>query len=114
MSLEKLKLKKEKIQSHTNKRTNCDYDDQVLLMEPELEIHRIGSALEVVLVTGLNHNFTLFSEAVRVLHDEGADVLNASFYVSSDKVFHIIHSKVSNRHILSLNLKPFVSSWWLC
>lgn len=60
---------------------------------PRFDIHVNGSALEVVLITGLNYQF-MFTETVRILHEEGADVVSASFSVVDHTVFHTIHSKV--------------------
>ncbi|KAL9665747.1 hypothetical protein QQ045_000067 [Rhodiola kirilowii] len=92
VSLEKLRLKKEKLQGGSGSRQQtCADDDQ---FELQIEVHQMGSALEVIMITGLDHQFTLFSNAVRVIREEGAEIVNANFYVSSDKVFHIIHSKV--------------------
>lgn len=63
---------------------------------PQIEIHIMGSALEIVLITGLDFQF-MFNETIRVLHEEGADIVNASFSVVEDSVFHTIHSKVINQ-----------------
>ncbi|KAK4421220.1 hypothetical protein Salat_2072500 [Sesamum alatum] len=53
-----------------------------------------GSALDVVLTTGRDYQF-MFARVVRMLHEEGADVVNASFSVVNDTVFHTIHSEVN-------------------
>ncbi|PSS24634.1 Transcription factor bHLH36 like [Actinidia chinensis var. chinensis] len=63
------------------------------LRPPQVEVHEMGSALEVVLVTGLNYKF-MFKETIRLLHEEGAEIVNAGFSVVDDTVFHTIHSKV--------------------
>ena len=61
---------------------------------PRVEIHGMGSALEVVLTTGPDCQF-MFNETIRILYEEGADVVNASFsLVNEDTVFHTIHCKV--------------------
>jgi hypothetical protein len=36
----------------------------------------------------------MFNETIRVLHEEGAEIINASFSVVEDTVFHTINSKV--------------------
>lgn len=59
----------------------------------QIEIHQNGAALEVVLITGLDCQF-MFNETIRVLHEEGAEIVSASFTVVEDTVFHTIHSKV--------------------
>ncbi|KAJ8545519.1 hypothetical protein K7X08_018102 [Anisodus acutangulus] len=37
---------------------------------PHIEIHRFDSALEVVLITGLDYQF-MFNNIIRILHEEG-------------------------------------------
>lgn len=63
------------------------------LRSPQIEIHEMGSALEVVLTTGLDFQF-MFVETIRLLHEEGVEIVNASFNVVEDTIFHTIHSKV--------------------
>nr|KYP32300.1 hypothetical protein KK1_047057 [Cajanus cajan] len=53
----------------------------------------MGSVLEVVLVTGLDFQF-MFNETIRVLQEEGSDVVNASYTVIENEVFHTIHCRV--------------------
>lgn len=60
---------------------------------PNIDVRVMGSALEVVLITGLNCQF-MFSDIIRMLHEEGAEVVSASFSVLDHTVFHTIHSKV--------------------
>jgi hypothetical protein len=36
----------------------------------------------------------MFNEIIRVLHEEGAEIINASLSVVEDTVFQTIHSKV--------------------
>ncbi|GFQ08616.1 hypothetical protein PHJA_003005600 [Phtheirospermum japonicum] len=54
----------------------------------------MGSALEVVLVSGQNCQF-MFSEIIRMLHEEGAEVVNASFSVLDNSLFHTIHCEIN-------------------
>ncbi|KAF4356233.1 hypothetical protein G4B88_002845 [Cannabis sativa] len=68
---------------------NGDGDDMKL---PHIEIHEMGLAVEIVLITGLDFK-SLFYQTIRILHEEGFDILNASFYVSQNTVFHTIHSQ---------------------
>ncbi|KAK2642139.1 hypothetical protein Ddye_023902 [Dipteronia dyeriana] len=62
----------------------------LMMNSPHIEIHLKGSALEVVLITGLEFQF-MFSETISLLHEEGAEIVNASFSVVNDTVFHTIH-----------------------
>ncbi|XAR59160.1 hypothetical protein NMG60_11014837 [Bertholletia excelsa] len=81
---------------------------------PRVEVHETGSALEVVLVTGLDCRF-MFHQIIRVLHEEGVEVVNASFSVAEDDaVIHTFHSKVEESELhnpaprITERLKKFV------
>ncbi|XWS15749.1 hypothetical protein CRYUN_Cryun34aG0028700 [Craigia yunnanensis] len=60
---------------------------------PEIQIHEMGSSLVIGLTTGANSQ-SIFNETIRILHEEGAEVVNASFSVVDDTVFHTIHLTV--------------------
>lgn len=60
---------------------------------PQIEVRETGSSLEAVLITGVDFQF-LFSETIRVIHEEGFDVVNAGFSILNDTVFHTIHAQV--------------------
>ncbi|XP_048445237.1 transcription factor bHLH162-like [Pyrus x bretschneideri] len=60
---------------------------------PVLEIKDSGSCIEVMLISGLNKNF-MFYEVIRVLQEQGAEVVSASFFTVGDKVFHSAHAQV--------------------
>ncbi|XP_028777428.1 transcription factor bHLH162-like [Neltuma alba] len=60
---------------------------------PKVEIHQMGSTLEVCVITGLDCQF-IFNEFIRILHEEQADILSASYSVVQDTVFHNIHCQV--------------------
>ncbi|TKY59257.1 Transcription factor bHLH36 [Spatholobus suberectus] len=64
------------------------------LKSPQFKIQQMGSALEVVLVTGLADYQFVFNETIRVLQEEGSDVVNASYTVVENAVFHTIHCQV--------------------
>ncbi|XP_028777424.1 transcription factor bHLH162-like [Neltuma alba] len=78
---------------------------------PKVEIHQMGSALDVSAITGLDCQF-IFNEFIRILHEEQADIVNASYSVVQDAVFHTIHCQISefgNRsERISERLKRFV------
>ncbi|XP_021726460.1 transcription factor bHLH162-like [Chenopodium quinoa] len=59
----------------------------------QIEVNENGSALEVTLVTGLECQF-VFTEAIRILHEENAEVVNASYSVAENIVFHTIHAQL--------------------
>ncbi|KAJ8545521.1 hypothetical protein K7X08_018104 [Anisodus acutangulus] len=60
---------------------------------PHIEIHNVDLALQVVLLTGLDNQF-MFNDIIRMLHEEGVQVINASYTVIGDTIFHSIHAKV--------------------
>ncbi|XWS12637.1 hypothetical protein CRYUN_Cryun37aG0107100 [Craigia yunnanensis] len=60
---------------------------------PQIQIHEMGSSLVIGLTTGSNSQF-IFNETIRILHEEGAEIVNASFSVVDDTVFHTIHLTV--------------------
>ncbi|XP_057430731.1 transcription factor bHLH162 [Lotus japonicus] len=64
------------------------------LKSPKIEIQQMGSALDVVLITGSDCQF-MFNETIRVLHEEGVDVVNASYKVIEGSAFHSIHCLVT-------------------
>lgn len=64
-----------------------------LIKSPKIEIRQVGLAVEVVLITGLDCQF-MFCETLRVLQEEGIDIVNASYMVNGDAVFHSIHCQV--------------------
>nr|WKE35112.1 basic helix-loop-helix family protein [Rosa persica] len=65
------------------------------LRSPQIEIREMGSVLDVVLITGLDFQF-MFEGSIRMLLEEGADIVNASFSVVEDTIFHTIHSKIGD------------------
>ncbi|KAL0300717.1 UNVERIFIED_CONTAM: hypothetical protein Scaly_2318700 [Sesamum calycinum] len=67
------------------------------LKTPNISISVTGSALDVVMTTGLDYQF-MFARVVRMLHEEGAHVVNASFSVVDDTIFHTIHSEVNGEN----------------
>ncbi|KAK9936386.1 hypothetical protein M0R45_013231 [Rubus argutus] len=103
INLEKMREKKDslmRVAKITNNNDNAGFVGGKTvggLKSPQITVCEIGSALEVVLITGLDCQFT-FAESIRVLHEEGADIVNASFSVVEDTIFHTIHSKITSLH----------------
>ncbi|KAI3718932.1 hypothetical protein L6452_19817 [Arctium lappa] len=62
-------------------------------ISPQINVRETGSSLEAILITGIDFKF-LFTETIRVIHEEGFDVVNASFSILNDKVFHTIHAQI--------------------
>ena len=89
VKLEKMKEKKERLmRDNPNARFYGG-----LATQPQIEIHESGDALVLNLVTGLEFEF-MFNETIRMCHEEGLDIVNASFSVTENSVLHNIHSKV--------------------
>ncbi|XWS63423.1 hypothetical protein CRYUN_Cryun06bG0096100 [Craigia yunnanensis] len=65
----------------------------VSLKSPEIRINEKGSSMEVVLMTGQDSQF-MFYEMIRILHEQGTEVLNANFSVVGNTVFHIVHAEI--------------------
>lgn len=102
IKLEKMKVKKDEIMGMERLNTSANVRMEMDLKAPHLEIHERGSALEVILITVLD-NQLMFNGAIRLLHEEGAEVVNASFFALDDRVFHSIHSKVNHHQIVKVN-----------
>lgn len=62
---------------------------------PQIEIHEMGPNLDIVLINGLENPFS-FYEIIRVLYEEGAEVLHANFSTSGNSIFHILHGKIGD------------------
>ncbi|KAL0321247.1 UNVERIFIED_CONTAM: hypothetical protein Sradi_5386200 [Sesamum radiatum] len=89
--LEKLKHKKKCLMRVSENSATPD------LKTPNISISVSGSALDVVMTTALDYQF-MFARVVRMLHEEGAEVVNASFSVVDNTVFHNIHSEVNGEY----------------
>ncbi|KAJ4703491.1 transcription factor bHLH36 [Melia azedarach] len=94
-NLERMKERKDRLMGIEKPNRSMNSEAMTGFRSPQIEIHEMGSALEVVLITGLDCQF-MFSETIRLLHEEGAEIVNASFSVVEDAVFHTIHSKVGD------------------
>ncbi|KAK8618429.1 hypothetical protein V6N13_132421 [Hibiscus sabdariffa] len=62
---------------------------------PRIEIHGTDSSLAIGLTTDRDSR-SVFTETIRVLHEEGADIVNASFSVVDNTAFHTIHLTVDH------------------
>ncbi|GFZ05657.1 hypothetical protein Acr_17g0012290 [Actinidia rufa] len=90
--LKKSKEKKETL-SGTRKRSHACINESIpSLSSPKIEIHEMGHALNVTLVTEHDDKF-IFHEIIRLIHEEGAEVLSANFSVVGNSIFHTVHAK---------------------
>ncbi|KOM53770.1 hypothetical protein LR48_Vigan09g242900 [Vigna angularis] len=117
--IKKLQMNMEKMEKKKNKllgieRPNVSMNgggERVGFKSPRIEIRQMGSAVDVVLITGLDSQF-MFSETIRVLHEEGLDVVNASYNVIQDAVFHSIHChQVSSNFIFPFHICNWEDSY---
>lgn len=61
---------------------------------PNVDVRVTGSALELVLITGLNCE-SMFNGIIRLLHEEeGVEVISATLSQLDSTVFHSVHAKV--------------------
>ncbi|XP_054800732.1 transcription factor bHLH162-like [Prosopis cineraria] len=97
IKLEKLNEKKLSLMGIENELSNTCNRGTIILesKSPKVEIHQMGSALEVSVITGLDCQF-IFNEFISILHEEEADVVHASYSVVHDAVFHTIHSQIGD------------------
>lgn len=61
---------------------------------PRVDVRVHGSSLEVALTSGICNQF-IFSDVIRVLHEEQAEVLNANFSIIGCSVYHLMHAEVT-------------------
>ena len=61
----------------------------------QIQVNENENTVVVTLMTTLECQF-VFTEAVRILHEEKAEVVNASYSVSENIVFHTIHAQVNS------------------
>lgn len=91
IKLEKMKEKKSNLTDIERSRNDSM---NMGVKSSQFKIQQMGSTLEVVLVTGLDCQF-IFNETIRILQEEGSDIVNASYTVVENAVFHTIHCQVS-------------------
>ncbi|XP_031280293.1 transcription factor bHLH162-like [Pistacia vera] len=63
---------------------------------PKIEIHEMGSTLEVVLTTSVDNQF-IFYEVIRILQEDGAEVVNANCSTVGNTIFQVIHAEMGDR-----------------
>ncbi|XP_060195634.1 transcription factor bHLH162-like [Lycium barbarum] len=94
IDLERMRQKKEKLTAGVNSSTRTSSTGRMeSLPLPHIEIHNVESALKVVLITSSDCHF-MFNDIIHMLHEEGVEIINASYTVVGDTIFHSIHSKV--------------------
>ncbi|KAG5033248.1 hypothetical protein JHK82_016812 [Glycine max] len=98
----------------SNNSTNFAATSAGFPKSPQLEIHEVGSSLQVVLTCGLDHQF-IFSEIIRMLHEENIDVRSANSSLAGDSMLHVVHAEIPQSLLqfgatkVSQRLKRFVN-----
>ncbi|KAK7263671.1 hypothetical protein RJT34_31265 [Clitoria ternatea] len=109
--------KKESLQQGIRKRSRDCFTKSAAnsaAKSPQLEIHEIGSSLEVVLTCGLDDQF-IFYEIIRMLNEENIDVRSANYSLAGDSVLHVLHAEIPQAFLqfgaskVSERLKRFVN-----
>ncbi|EEF44421.1 DNA binding protein, putative [Ricinus communis] len=93
--LKKLKVKKESLSARKRPFSECSdsYESASASRAPQLQIKEMGSALEIVLISGLDNQF-MFYEIIRILHQEGVDIASASYSVAGNSIVYIVHAEI--------------------
>ncbi|CAH1415846.1 unnamed protein product [Lactuca virosa] len=76
---------------------------------PLIDVRGTGSSLEAILITGVDFQF-LFSETIRVIHEEGFDIINATFSIINDTVFHTIHAQIGENYAQENGVSRIIES----
>nr|KJB57540.1 hypothetical protein B456_009G169200 [Gossypium raimondii] len=95
INLERMKEKKDSLMSVERLRNTRSRMTGKVPKSPQIQIHEMGSSLVIGLTTESNSRF-LFTQTIRVLQEEGAEIVNAGFSVVDDTVFHIINLTIGH------------------
>ncbi|KAL8457749.1 hypothetical protein ACS0TY_035569 [Phlomoides rotata] len=66
------------------------------MLLPVVRVRELGSSLEVVLISGLEKKIKVH-QVIRLLEEEGTEVVNVSLSNTGDKIFHTLHAQVRTR-----------------
>ncbi|XP_074299242.1 transcription factor bHLH162-like [Silene latifolia] len=61
----------------------------------QVQVNETNGALEVILVTAIDCQF-VFTEAMRILNEENAEIIDANYSVVETTVFHTIHAQIGD------------------
>ncbi|KAJ8444138.1 hypothetical protein Cgig2_029913 [Carnegiea gigantea] len=93
MNVEELKEKRDNLRSSDRPNGKSKSRRGSSYSPVQIDVNENCGTLEVTFVTGLECQF-VFNEVIRILHEENAEVLNASYSVVEDTAFHTIHAQV--------------------
>ncbi|TKY48874.1 Transcription factor bHLH36 [Spatholobus suberectus] len=108
--------KKEMLMEEKRTRSGCSRasEAQGSPKSPKIEIHEMGSSLEVILTCGVNNQF-IFCEIIRILHEENVEVITANSSMVGDSVLHVVRGEIRQSFFqfgatkVSKRLKRFVN-----
>lgn len=105
VNLERLKEKKRVLFTQLSSAAmDCSGMNTGTMAGPKVSVQKLGLALEVSLITSSASRYQFqFEQVVRLLEEEGAEVVNANFCVIGNIVFHSFHSKVVVGQDMSLD-----------
>ncbi|KAK7404994.1 hypothetical protein VNO78_06105 [Psophocarpus tetragonolobus] len=111
--------KKESLQGIRKRSRGCSSNNNAnsaatnFTKSPQLEIHEVGSSLQVVLTCGLDYRF-IYYEIIRMLHEENVEVRSANSSMTGDSVLYVVHAEIPQSSLqfgatkVSDKLKRFV------
>ena len=67
---------------------------QGAMRQPHIEVQDHGAGLQVV-ITGSPGDWFVFNQAIRVIEEDGVEIVSANFSEVGDKAIHVIHLLVS-------------------
>ncbi|XP_022140719.1 transcription factor bHLH162-like [Momordica charantia] len=89
------KLKRQQEKKEWLLRSGRSSSDDVGRNLPELKIREMGSAVEVVLTSGLGDWF-IFYQIIHIFPEERAQIINASYSVLGTTVFYTLHAEIED------------------
>ncbi|CAN4094134.1 unnamed protein product [Withania somnifera] len=95
MKLEKSKMQLEKLRSKKSPNLLCmaNHDptrSPSKSSSPQIEIHEMNPTMDLILMTGLD-NLAMFNNIIRLLNEEGFEVINANFSLHGNCLMQIFH-----------------------
>ncbi|XP_028761647.1 transcription factor bHLH162-like [Neltuma alba] len=88
--------KKEKLMGKKRSHACCSsssFETKRSRNSPQIQIHEMGSSLEVVLINGLDNQF-IFYEIICILHEENVEVVSANSSLAGDSMLNVVHAQI--------------------
>ncbi|WOG85158.1 hypothetical protein DCAR_0104345 [Daucus carota subsp. sativus] len=96
IKLDKLKHKRETLKGSHLSNNIPEVEEamsELAPVPPQVDIHVSGSSAEIHLITATDVSCFMITEVIRMLQEEGFEILNVSCAVSNNTCFQIIHSQ---------------------